>query len=352
MISRPPAEAYCQADPVFYDLAGQHSADDSDFAATAAPAAPGWRRRDQDVWVVHTPEDHRLPDQGWKIHISALPANAEHVVETARGYCTEHRLPYKFLRSRKVLTTHSLKYAPRSASGKLVTIYPSDEEQLHTTLLELGKLLDGEAGPYILTDLRWGDGPLHVRYGGFASRYCPGPDGTPVLAIARPDGTLVPDRRRPVFEVPEWVTPPGFITEAMAARDDGSAFPYRVERALHFSNAGGVYLAKDRTGRRVVLKEARPNAGLDGRGETATVRLARERRAMERLAGVPGIPELYEHVTVWEHEFLAVEYVPGKPLQSWLAANYPLVRAGSTPQDRQAYAERAGLLADRVDRLL
>ncbi|WP_405000577.1 class III lanthionine synthetase LanKC N-terminal domain-containing protein [Kitasatospora cathayae] len=162
--------------------------------------------------------------------------------------------------------------------------------------LELGKLLDGEAGPYILTDLRWGNGPLHVRYGGFASR-CPGPDGTPVLAVARPDGTLVPDRRRPVFEVPERVTPPGFVTEAMAARDDGGSFPYRVERALHFSSAAAVYLAKDRAGRQVVLKEARPNAGygqpdavhvVDRFPLTANGKV--DPRALRALIGAPPAP--------------------------------------------------------------
>ena len=29
---------------------------------------------------------------------------------------------------------------------------------------------DGRAGAYILSDLRWGSGPLYVRYGGFAKR--------------------------------------------------------------------------------------------------------------------------------------------------------------------------------------
>jgi hypothetical protein len=36
----------------------------------------------------------------------------------------------------------------------------------------LGELLYGQPGPYILSDLRWGSGPLYVRYGGFAERYC------------------------------------------------------------------------------------------------------------------------------------------------------------------------------------
>ncbi|WP_330239806.1 class III lanthionine synthetase LanKC [Streptomyces sp. NBC_00525] len=352
--TRPQPEPYCQADPVFYDLAGRHDAhDDTVFPRTTAPVPDGWRRGDHDVWVMYTPTGHRLPEQGWKIHVSALPDNAGRVVDLTADHCLERGIPFKFLRSRSVLTTHSLKYAPRSASGKLVTIYPCDEDELLRTLEELGKTLDGEPGPYILTDLRWGDGPLHVRYGGFVARYCPTEDGTSVLAVRRPDGTLVPDSRRPVFEVPDWVTPPAFLGELMAARSGGAEeFPYRVERALHFSNAGGVYLARDTAGRQVILKEARPHAGLDGRGDDAVVRLARERRALERLAGLPGVPELYEHRTVWEHHFLAVEHLPGDTLQTWLARNYPLVRAGSTQEELDTYARRAAALADRVERIV
>jgi hypothetical protein len=40
-----------------------------------------------------------------------------------------------------------------------------------------------------------------VRYGGFAARYCLSSDGQVVPAIADDTGTLVPDRRDPVFQV-------------------------------------------------------------------------------------------------------------------------------------------------------
>ncbi|MFB7171618.1 class III lanthionine synthetase LanKC [Streptomyces sp. NPDC056254] len=354
--TRPQPEEYCQASRVFYDIAGRHNEDDTSwFAQTGAPAHEGFERREMDVWIVHTPVGHTMPQQGWKIHISGLPDNARRIVDAAWDYCTREGLPFKFLRSVDVLTTHSLKYAPRSSSGKLVTIYPSDEQQLRRALEDLGALLDGEAGPYILTDLRWNAGPLHVRYGGFVARWCTDEDGSPVAAIERPDGTLVPDRRRPVFQVPEWVQLPAFLAEQLAAREAGGSaadFPYRVERALHFSNGGGVYLAKDAQGRQVVLKEGRPHAGLDGRGRDAVTRLARERRAMEHLAGIPGIPALYEHRVVWEHHFLAVQHLEGDTLQGWMARHYPLTKAGPADGELTAYARRAQAVADRIDRLV
>jgi hypothetical protein len=53
----------------------------------------------------------------------------------------------------------------------------ADEEQLHRTLRELGALLEGFEGPYILTDLRWYDGPT--------SATAPSPAGTSSTSAAR-----------------------------------------------------------------------------------------------------------------------------------------------------------------------
>ena len=67
----------------------------------------------------------------------------------------------------------------------------------------------------------------------------------------------------------------GLLLDALAlwrgpAYADVAGLPYAIDRVLHFSNGGGVYLARDtRTGEAVVLKEARPHAGVDARGHDA-----------------------------------------------------------------------------------
>ena len=51
----------------------------------------------------------------------------------------------------------------------------------------------------------------------------------------------------------------------------------RFDFEVDFSNGGGIYRGRDtRTGEAVVLKEARPHAGLDGLGDDAVRRLERE----------------------------------------------------------------------------
>ncbi|GAA4103805.1 class III lanthionine synthetase LanKC [Nonomuraea soli] len=339
-------ELYCLSDPVFYDAPTGPSA----FSQSSRTAPAAWERSERDDWVIYRPIAAVLPDQGWKIHVSSTLDEAEEVLEQVWLYCFEHELPFKFLRARHLLHLRNAKYADRGASGKLAAIYPRDEAQLERVTEELGTLLAGRRGPYILSDLRIGEGPLYVRYGGIAERHCLTPEGRIEPAIAAPDGTLVPDRRGPVFAPPPWVHLPHFLEPHLIARRattfDG--VPYSIDKVLHFSNGGGVYQGKDRrTGRDVVLKEARPHAGLDFAGHDAVARLSRERDALSSLAGLGAVPELIDEFTVGDHRFMVMEHIDGRPLNQVFGDRYPL--AGQAGGDRAAYAAWAMGICAQVE---
>ncbi|MBB5157699.1 class III lanthionine synthetase LanKC [Saccharopolyspora phatthalungensis] len=347
-------EAFCFADPLFYDEQHRSSGPQDDYAQRLSEPGDDWAESAPGTWRMLRPRDVDLPDQGWKIHVSATMDNAERVLSTVHEYCLRERVAFKHLRSPGVLLARNAKYAPRSASGKLVTIYPLDERQLERVLTQLSEQLRGERGPYILSDLRYGSGPLYVRYGGFAERWVE-LDGTRVLAILRPDGVLVPDKRGPSFSTPDWVAVPDCLTESLNARKGGdpASLPYRVTSSLHFSNGGGVYRAvRHADDEQVVLKEARPHAGLDRDGTDAVARLHREHDILLRLKDIDGIPTAHELFPVWEHTFLAMDLVPGIPLGSWLARTYPLIRQHADEQDVADYTRRAVALLERVERLL
>src|SRR5579883_1251233 len=189
-------EAYCLADPAFYD---QSAGRDAVFPVVGRQPPTGWTACASGDWWHVNPDAHQLPDQGWKIHVSATLENAERVLDLVWEYCVHERIAFKFIRGPRLLLLRNAKYADRAGSGKLVTIYPVDEAVLERVLAALGELLRDEPGPYILSDLRYGDGPLYVRYGGFAARRCLDPSGQLVPAIADPRGELIPDPRGPVF---------------------------------------------------------------------------------------------------------------------------------------------------------
>ena len=330
-------ELYCLADPHFYDTVDRHPTDNEDF--TRPPVPEGWRHAPSDTWMSYAPPLASLPGQGWKIHVSARLDDAERAVAAVWDYCVPREIAFKFLRSRTVVKMLNSKGAPRGSSGKLATIYPPDTDSLRTILAELGQELRDVRGPYILSDLRYGDGPLFVRYGSFTERYCLDGSGTRVLALTDDRGELVPDRRGPVFSLPTWVSLPEFLAPHLAARNSvtTAGLPYEIESVLHFSNGGGVYLGREvATRRRVVLKEGRPHAGLDVAGRDAVTRLGHERDILARLAGLDCVPALVDYFVLGDHHFLVEEFIDGSSVQQQLVRRYPRHQDAS-PEVRAEY---------------
>ncbi|MGY0235042.1 class III lanthionine synthetase LanKC [Longispora urticae] len=333
---------YCLADEDFYEAPDQVADFGDLFPQTMAPPPAGWRRHERGWWIVLRPLGALLPAQGWKIHVSARAEDAEQVCQVVWEHCVSAGLAFKFLRSHRVSRFMNGKHVDRGISGKLITIYPADECQMERAVKALAAELEGVEGPYVLSDLRIGAGPVHVRYGSFTDRSFLGEDGEPVPAIATPDGQLVPDSRRPVFTVPEWVTVPEFLEEHRAAQQAVSEadFPFQIEAVLHFSNGGGVYRARDeRDGRRVVLLEARPHAGLDADGLDAVARLYRQREILSVLSETGFVPECLGIFQAWEHHYLVLEHIEGNPLTEEIHARYPLAHhpGGPTAQQLASY---------------
>jgi predicted Ser/Thr protein kinase len=346
-------EQYCLTSPYFYDFPDRDNATGEGFPLSRQPLPPGWRRERLGDWLINIPPESPIPPQGWKIHVSACLDNAGEIVMLVWQYCVPRELPFKFLRGTLAVLMRNAKYAPRGSSGKVVTIYPPDEAACERILAELDAILDGAPGPYILSDLRYGAGPLYVRYGGFTERHCLSPRGEMVPAIEDPAGTLVPDPRSPVFTVPPWVPLPDFLAPHLAARNSMTVagLPYSVEQALHFSNGGGVYAAVDkRTGERVILKEARPHAGLAADGSDAVARLRREHDFLRRLSGLGVAPEVRGYFEIGEHHFLAEEFIEGQPLNSCYAERYPLTVAEPDPAKVAAYTTWALQICAAVER--
>ncbi|MET8825546.1 class III lanthionine synthetase LanKC [Streptomyces sp. NPDC004610] len=339
----PEYAAYCQTDGDFYDTPSRTAdagAPDSDrYEPARTPVPDGWLTTGSGDWLSWVPAGVTLPEQGWKIHVAAATDNAASVLGRVHAHCLAHRVPHKFVPGPRLLKLRNAKYAERAGSGKFITVYPADEESFERLCQDLAALLDGEHGPYILSDLRIGAGPVHVRYGAFAARYCLGADGRPVPAVQEPGGTLVPDPRGPSFTLPDWVTPPAFLRPHLDARAAVAVhdLPYDLQGALHFSNGGGVYLARDtRTGDTVVLKEARPHAGLGTDGADAVTRLDRERTALEQLAGLDCVPRVLDSFGVGDHRFLALEHIPGRTLNTAMVRRFPLSRPAPVTQDALA----------------
>jgi hypothetical protein len=344
---------YCLTDPVFYDSFVLKATEEHDYELAQGPVPEGWQCTPSGDWLMYTPQDPVIPAQGWKIHASASMDSAVDTLAVIWDYCIARGIPFKFIRSKELFFLRNVKYSPRGASGKFVTIYPADDAQLESVLAELGAALDGQSGPYILSDLRVADGPLYVRYGAFVERYCIGAGGELELALEDASGELIPDRRGTTFSTPPWVTLPQCLVAHLEARNSTTVdgLPYRIDRALHFSNGGGVYAATHlQTGDAVVLKEARPHAGLAWDGADAVARLGRERDMLQRLAGLDVVPALRDYFTLGDHHFLVEDFIEGSTLMSQIVHRYPVGVLGAVDETVVAeYASWALAACARVE---
>lgn len=346
-------ETYTLADRLFYDRVDQRRTDYPDFSISARSVPEGWEHIATETWMHYAPLGLSIPPQGWKIHVASCLDDAERVLAAVWNYCVPRKVAFKFLRSRQVMLMQNSKSAFRGSSGKLVTIYPLDESQFEITLKELDAILAGVKGPYILSDLRYGEGPLFVRYGGFTPQYCLAESGERVPAIENDEGRLVPDVRGFTFSPPSWVSLLEFLEPHLAARNAVTlaGLPYEIENVIQFSNGGGVYLARDlRTQERVVLKEARPHAGLDVVGRDAVTRLQHERDILQRLSGLDVVPALRDYFTLGDHHFIVEEFIDGNDLQRLLVLKYPLTHPDSFEEIIADYTEWALDMLARVER--
>lgn len=301
--------------------------------------------------MLHPLDGTSLPRQGWKIHISTRPGRAHDALRVVADICVERSVPFKYLSDEGELQRTSMKYANRGSAGKFITVFPRTDEEFCELLPLFDMALRGFEGPYILSDVKFGESPVFFRYGAFFMDRLEHADGSTGYAIQAPDGQKIHDNRAAVFMLPSFVEPPALIRELVDDRLspvpgelEELLQPYVVRSSLHFSNAGGVYLADSDTGQ-VVLKEARRWSAYSSDSTDATARLRDEHRALTALSHVDAVVDVIEYRVVGDHEFLVEEYISGLTLQSWAASNYPFSTDATV---LSAYAARAVPLARQL----
>lgn len=322
--------SYLVADRNFYEPLSRYKAQEHDFHEPLRRILPeGWTLGQRNLWSDVTPPSPRLPEQGWKIHLSATLAHAPAILMTVARVLFRDGVPFKFISDRMLLSLVNGKRWGRGGGGKFITVYPKDQAQCAALLEALHRVTIGYWGPYILSDRRYRDNRiLHYRYGGILPVERAAANGKSVLVIQNGDGEYVDDERTPYFNLPKGVVDP-FASPSDSA-DEGepgvlNGGRYRIESAIVFSGSGGVYLAQDRdTSQRVLVKEGRPYTNITARGLDAVQMLKKEFRILDLVADLGVAPRPYDFFLDWEHAFLVEEYLEGySDIRSYMGAITP-----------------------------
>ncbi|HEY3238627.1 MAG TPA: hypothetical protein VGL92_03600, partial [Acidimicrobiia bacterium] len=169
----------------------------------------GWSMKAGEPWAHVAPAGATLPDQGWKLHVSATEESAADVLAAVVPVLVAEGAAFKFAAGLGYVRALNSAGADRASSGKFLTVYPTDDDQARRIAAAAHSATDGLAGPVILSDRPYRPGSLvHYRYGGFTGRYAIDGDGLIVHLLRTPDGDLVPDERRPGYSAPAWATDP------------------------------------------------------------------------------------------------------------------------------------------------
>ncbi|TCS96453.1 class III lanthionine synthetase LanKC [Hazenella coriacea] len=325
----------------WYESLDKYQPSDELFHVVIPMVPSTWKTKRNNVWFRVSPPGISLPQQGWKIHISATPSNCEEILRKVSEICIERNVTYKFLLDQHLVSLTGGKGWTREASGKFITIYPLNEEHFRELIEALYIALQGYQGPYILTDRRYKDSHvIYYRYGAIRALYNLTLSGDRLYLLTTPDQKPYPDYRMPYFSPPPWVSDP-FPPEDHEGDPLLKEGRYQIESALNFSVTGGVYLAQDlHTGKKVIIKEARPFTQVDANGHDATDRLKKEYELLEKLSPLGICPQPIDLFWDWEHLFLVEEYIDGPDLARFMISSGPLVEIHPKENVKQAYAKK------------
>jgi hypothetical protein len=320
-------------------------ASDSNRSRWIIEADPGPRP----VWIHVRHSDVFLPEQGWKLHISAGVSSAEAVLSRILSVLLREKAIFKVAVSAHVLASLNNGDAGLSQIGKFITVYPSDDQQAVRLAARLDEVTRGLRGPAVPSDRTLAPGSLvHYRYGSFGKRQIWTLVGQALPAIRTPEGHWIPDNKEAFYQRPKWAVDPFIaagLTRTRTAVTHVICKRYLLIAKWHQSPRGCVHLAVDMTAhRRCVLKSAPRDAVLDNYGRDARDALRHE-AAMLSLVGPDGrFPRIFD-LFEWNSDlFLVLEDVEGQTLQSYVAELAAQGRNVGASQVRSWGSELAAML--------
>jgi hypothetical protein len=331
----------------------------SDITALASNLNKQWRelserylpfKEENSIWRFSRRTSQELPEQGWKLHVSATIVTACATLKRIAPYLATKDLQFKApISLDEINKLNSGIHYDYSQIGKVFTVYPLTPSDAVETARRLYELTHHLTGPMVPFDYRYGnDGCVYYRYGSFRYLSIDNPDGTHAAALRKPDGELQVDSR--TEPKPAWIDGPLVSSEESKELDVSTSNPlstrYRVFRVLSQRGKGGVYHAvdlKSNPPRVCVLKEGRKFGELSWDGRDGHARIRHEKQVLKRLrsAGID-VPRVYDSFKLEQNYYLALEYIEGTNLQAWLIKRK---RRLTIPQALRLASQFASLVA-------
>jgi hypothetical protein len=270
------------------------------------------------VWRAFHRLDVPLRQQGWKIHISASVTEAVALCEEVLPLLIHLGTAFKLPADLDGIFRINRGDAGISQIGKVVTVYPDQDNDTAEVATALYDAWKGTEGPRVISDLALGEtSRVYVRFGAFTGRTFVDRRGFHQTALEKSDGTLVADKRSLSGVQAPWAPSPPIAAFAQHEGDpldnvEIGGTTYCPILLLHKSPKGKVQLAIDlNCCSTAVLKYAYRGVTGDYWGLDACDRLHHEHQTLLALEKTGIAPKPYAISDLEFRTVLALEDIDG-----------------------------------------
>ncbi|OFL47420.1 MULTISPECIES: lanthionine synthetase LanC family protein [unclassified Nosocomiicoccus] len=336
------------ANEKFYLPIRFYNYDKTFFKITEKNNVHNWQAIRDRIFIQYSPKKEKLPEHGWKIHVSASKHNNKEILSIVSKYCFDNNISFKFWLDDYIFELMNNKNAQRGSSGKFMTIYPRNNDEFFEHIKGLDMLLKNYVGPYILTDRRFNNNKvLYYRYGQILPK-------SKSALIYGPDNQIFVDDRSPVFRIPTWVKDPFPISPNNEPKYLGKK--YKIEKAIRFTNAGGTYLALNLTNNeKVIIKEARPYTAEFGKNTDSEKMKKNEYKLLKYFQTHFTDNEFPKPIDIfkeWEHTYIVETYVPGVTVKEYLLNNSYFVKSRQGLDTFKNYLKEIFIIINKIIKLI
>ncbi|WP_225999316.1 lanthionine synthetase LanC family protein [Paenibacillus sp. BJ-4] len=269
----------------------------------------------QSEWIQHGAVAN---SQGWKIHISTIPTQAEKLLRLVVPIFLQRNISFKVIKNSRLLTQLNLGLLGLYQVGKFITVYTNSDHEAVEIAEILNVLTPDFQGPTVESDLRLGK-IVYARYGAFHSILERDRLGYTYTCILNPNGDLVRDSYNTPH--PEFVRNP-FMKHCHILKNEPSRLimaRYMIVDAIKSHPTGGVALCLDLVHpgevQYKILKQAKAYCISDFLERDGRNRLQSQEKLHRNLQDILPIPKVEQYISTRNYGYLIMEYIQGQTLE-------------------------------------
>lgn len=284
---------------------------------------PGWevtsRTSSEVAFFQITRKGIALPAQGWKVHVSASASEAAKFCHAVLPWLLSRGVACKIVANISSIIRVNSGWVGETQTGKILTVYPRDNEEAASIAMELDQRWSATEGPAVPSDLSVRpSGAVFLRYGAFDGEVLIDRFGKVLPALRAIDGTLVEDLRSSEGRQPNWATPPlsglGPAVPELVGPFEVAGESYLPLLLMHRAPRGNVFLGlalSDAT--EVIIKIGWRGVGGGLNRSSSEERLNTEFDVLRTLSDSSGVaPQPLGYAKGCDFAVLVTEYIEGQ----------------------------------------